>query len=259
MHHKARKRFGQHFLTDPMIIDRIVSAMHLAASDTVIEIGPGLGALTLPLLQQLNQLTVIEIDRDLIARLRSFAPTDRLTLVQADVLKVDVANLITQYPCKIVGNLPYNISTPLLFHLLQTASHIDGMWFMLQHEVAQRLAASPNQAAYGRLSIMAQYHCQIHYLFHVPPQAFHPPPKVDSAVVWLQPHTKLPHIANDYAHLNQLVTAAFSQRRKTIRNALKNYVPEHTFSQLAIDPTVRPAELSLAQYVKLSNHLGCPL
>jgi 16S rRNA (adenine1518-N6/adenine1519-N6)-dimethyltransferase len=254
MHHKVRKRFGQHFLQDDTIVQRMINSMALTPPDAVIEIGPGLGAMTVPLLQRLERLTVVEIDRDLIAHLRQLAPPDRLTIIQADVLRVDIQSLTMAQSTKVVGNLPYNISTPLLFHLLQASANIEGMWFMLQHEVAQRLAAQPGESAYGRLSVMAQYHCRVEYLFSVPPQAFAPPPKVDSAVVYLQPYRQLPYQAKDYTQFSQLVTAAFNQRRKTIKNALKNRIDNTTFASLNIDPGARAEELSLAQYVMLSNH-----
>jgi 16S rRNA (adenine1518-N6/adenine1519-N6)-dimethyltransferase len=253
MHHKVRKRFGQHFLQDDTVVQRMLNSMALTAQDTVIEIGPGLGVMTVPLLQRLERLTVVEIDRDLIAHLRQLASPDRLTIIQADVLRVDIRSLTADQSTKVVGNLPYNISTPLLFHLLHASANIEGMWFMLQHEVAQRLAAQPGESAYGRLSVMAQYHCRVEYLFSVPPHAFEPPPKVDSAVVYLQPHRQLPYQAKDYTRFGQLVTTAFNQRRKTIKNALKHVIDTATFTELNIDPGARPEELSLAQYIMLSN------
>ena len=252
--HRTRKRFGQHFLHDRNLVDRMVRTLDLKQDDTVVEIGPGRGALTYPLLEDLPHLHVVELDRDLITLLRQENTPDRLSIHESDALKFDFRTLKpADKPLRVVGNLPYNISTPLIFHLLSQADAISDMTFMLQKEVVDRLTASPGTRDWGRLSIMVQYYCQADYLFFVPPGAFSPPPKVDSAVVRLLPYPTLPHPADDEDHLRRLVAQAFTQRRKAIRNSLKSLVSLEQFEAVGIDAGLRPDQLSVADYVALAN------
>lgn len=222
---------------------------------TLVEIGPGQGAITAPLLDAGASLTAIEIDRDLAAMLKQrFADNKDFNLVEMDVLKFDFSTLGSQEkPLRILGNLPYNISTPLLFHLLQYRHLIHDMVFMLQLEVVERLAAGPGDDAFGRLSVMMQYHCKVELLFKVPPGAFVPQPKVDSAIVRLTPHRPLPFIANDLTRFATVVKSAFGQRRKTIRNTLKDIVTTEQLQSLQLDPTLRAENLSLRDYVSIAN------
>lgn len=255
--HRARKRFGQNFLHDPNVIARIVRAVTPKPEQTLIEIGPGQGAITAPLLEAAGQLTAIEIDRDLAAALRTrFATNPGFRLVEQDVLKVNFAELAGGKPpgsLRILGNLPYNISTPLLFHLLDYRELISDMVFMLQLEVVDRLAAMPGHPDYGRLSVMMQYHCKVEKLFTVPPGAFSPQPKVDSAIVKLTPWRPLPHPARNPATLGHVVRVAFSQRRKTLRNTLKTLLPPDKLELLGIDLNLRPENVGLRDYVRLSD------
>ena len=252
--HRTRKRFGQHFLHDRNLVDRMVRTLDLKQDDTVVEIGPGRGALTYPLLEDLPHLHVVELDRDLITLLRQENTPDRLSIHESDALKFDFRPLKpADKPLRVVGNLPYNISTPLIFHLLSQSDAISDMTFMLQKEVVDRLTASPGTRDWGRLSIMVQYYCQADYLFFVPPGAFSPPPKVDSAVVRLLPYPTLPHPADDEDHLRRLVAQAFTQRRKAIRNSLKSLVSLEQFEAAGIDAGLRPDQLSVADYVALAN------
>ncbi|WP_101674848.1 16S rRNA (adenine(1518)-N(6)/adenine(1519)-N(6))-dimethyltransferase RsmA [Alloalcanivorax mobilis] len=252
--HRARKRFGQHFLTDTGVIDQLVRSVAPRDQDTLVEIGPGQGALTFPLLDEISHLHVVELDRDLIALLKRRVAPERLTLHQSDALRFDFRALaVAGQPIRVVGNLPYNISTPLIFHLLSQADVISDMTFMLQKEVVERLTAAPGGKDYGRLSVMVQYHCQADYLFFVPPGAFSPPPRVDSAVVRLVPHATPPWPADDPAWLARLVAQAFSQRRKAIRNSLKTLVEIADFATVGVDPGLRPDHLHVADYVALAN------
>ncbi len=255
--HRARKRFGQNFLHDAQVIDRIVRAIRPAPGQTVIEIGPGQGALTTPLLTACGALTVIEIDRDLAGQLRQrHAGEPAFTLVEGDVLDQDFAAMAAGLGnLRIVGNLPYNISTPLLFHLLKQRAFIHDMVFMLQREVVERLAAAPDSEAYGRLSVMMQYHCAVEPLFNVPPGAFTPAPKVDSAVVRLTPHRPSPFPPVDEGLFGKLVKAAFSQRRKTLRNTLKPLFPAPRLEQLPVDLQQRAETLGVSDYVRLAGIL----
>lgn len=255
--HTMKKRFGQNFLHDPHVIDAIVHAIGPAADDNVIEIGPGQGALTGPLIHQLNALQVIELDRDLIPfLLASFSVTGKLTIHQGDALRFDYGKLAKPgHKMRLIGNLPYNISTPLLFHLLDYAPQIQDMHFMLQKEVVERLAAGVGDDAYGRLGIMIQYHCEVEHLFDVPPGAFNPPPKVTSAIVRLTPRAQPVLPADDLKLLGKVVTEAFNQRRKTLRNALKNLADDADLAACEIDPQQRPENIDLKAYVRLSNHL----
>lgn len=259
--HRARKRFGQNFLVDGNIIGKIVQAIAPRADDCLIEIGPGLGALTAPLLTRCPGLTVIELDRDLSSLLQErFRQRPGFSLIQQDALKFDFATLHRNKPLRIVGNLPYNISTPLIFHLLAYANLIQDMHFMLQSEVVYRLAAQPGSKAYGRLSVMVQYYCQVERLFPAPPTAFQPAPRVDSAIVRLTPHRALPQVATDVELLGRIVKTAFQQRRKTLRNTLKSICPapltEQAMATLKLPPGSRPEQLSIEDFVSLSNHLA---
>jgi 16S rRNA (adenine1518-N6/adenine1519-N6)-dimethyltransferase len=254
LQHRARKRFGQNFLNDTGIINRIVRSISPKADDNLVEIGPGQGAITAPLLEHCQQLQVIEIDHDLIPiLLAQFAKYKHFKIHQQDALKFDFSTLVQEKPLRIVGNLPYNISTPLIFHLLSFQNKIKDMHFMLQKEVVERLAASAGDKHYGRLSVMTQYYCQVDHLFGVPPECFSPRPKVDSAIVRLAPYESLPFIADDIEHFSQLVNLAFQQRRKTLRNTLKQMINKEQIDSLSIDVSLRPEKLSVRDYVNLSN------
>lgn len=252
--HQARKRFGQNFLHDQRIIEKIVRSVNPRQDDNLVEIGPGLAALTSPLIAEVTRLNVVELDRDLAAGLPNRVPfPERLNIIEADALKFDFASLAQEKPLRVVGNLPYNISTPLLFHLVQQGGFIQDMHFMLQKEVVERITAQPNTKQYGRLSVMLQYYCQATYLFEVPAGAFNPPPKVTSAVFRLQPYAIKPIIAQNEKNLAALVAHVFTQRRKTLRNSLKGKLDDAAFAQVNIDPMARPENLSLAQFVALSD------
>lgn len=254
----ARKRFGQHFLHESFVIDKIVQAISPKKTDHMLEIGPGLGALTERLLPYLKSLTVIELDKDLIPLLQEkCAALGKLIVYQGDVLKVDFHSLgKTKQLWRCVGNLPYNISTPLLFHCLEQANIIQDMHFMLQKEVVDRINAHPGQASYGRLSVMIQYFCQVEKLFNVKAGAFQPPPKVDSAVIRLIPYRLLPYKAHDHLLFAEIVKNAFNHRRKMLRNNLANWLQEEEFAQLKINPTLRPEQLDVSDYVKLANFVA---
>jgi 16S rRNA (adenine1518-N6/adenine1519-N6)-dimethyltransferase len=255
MIHRARKRFGQNFLQNHQIIDNIMRSLRLKSTDNVLEIGPGLGALTEPLLQHLNHLTAIEIDRDLQAILsEKHGVTGKLALIDADALTIDYGQFGNHL--RIIGNLPYNISTPLLIHLLHHVKHIEDMHFMLQKEVVNRMAASPGSKAYGRLSVMLQYYCDVEHLFDVPPEAFNPRPKVDSAIVRLTPHTPSPFPEIEFSRLEDLVACAFSMRRKTLANNLKPLMSATELTQLGIDPGIRPEQVSVGDYVMIARAIG---
>ncbi len=255
--HVARKRFGQHFLHDKQIIQRIVDAINPAPDQHLVEIGPGQGALTLPVLKRAGKLDVIELDRDLIPPLKTrCAEKGDLTIHQGDALEFDFNQLVTNdQPLRLIGNLPYNISTPLIFHLITFASHIRDMHFMLQKEVVDRMTARAGTSAYGRLSIMVQYHCRVTSIFNVGPAAFDPPPQVDSSIVKLVPHREFPYHANDFDHFTHLVKTAFAHRRKTLRNCLRDLVSDEDWENAHLDSQLRPEQLSLGEYVKLSNLL----
>lgn len=254
--HFARKRFGQNFLHDDYIIESIVAAIQPNKDEALVEIGPGLAALTIPVSKLVDHLTVIEIDRDLAERLKQNPLlTDKLTVIEQDALNYDFNILATELgkPLRVFGNLPYNISTPLMFHLFEFANIITDMHFMLQKEVVTRLVAAPNSKDYGRLSVMAQYYCQIIPVLEVPPSAFKPAPKVDSAVVKLIPYKQKPYLVNDVKILSRLTTEAFNQRRKTIRNSLSNMFSVEQLIELDIDPTLRAENLTVQQYCQLAN------
>jgi 16S rRNA (adenine1518-N6/adenine1519-N6)-dimethyltransferase len=247
--HIARKRFGQHFLADAGVVDAIVDAIDPLPGQSIVEIGPGLGAMTMPLLERCRHLTVIELDRDLAARLRR---QTGLTVIEADVLDVDFAALAAQagQRLRVVGNLPYNISTPILFHLFDAAAQVADQHFMLQKEVVRRMAASPGGKDYGRLSVMLQWRYAIESLLDVPPDAFEPPPRVDSAVVRMTP--LLSPAAVDAKRLGELVTVAFSQRRKLLRHTLGRWLETRGFGG-GFDLQRRAEEVPVAEYVALAR------
>ena len=256
MNHRARKRFGQNFLHDPGVIQRIIQVIGPQPGEKLVEIGPGQGAITLPLLQACHQLHVVELDRDLIAPLaQQAAGVGELLIHQDDALRFDFSSLAEGHRLRIVGNLPYNISTPLLFHLLSQSGSIQDMHFMLQKEVVDRMAASPGGSDYGRLSVMIQYHCQVQPLFRIGPGAFNPAPKVDSAFVRLTPWSTLPVTVADYEQFKNLVRQAFSQRRKTLRNTLKTLLDENAIRAAGVDPGIRPENVTLEQYAVLAGKL----
>jgi len=249
--HVPRKRFGQNFLADAHYVDRIVAAIDPRPGDALVEIGPGLGAITGRLIQRAGHLTAIEIDRDLAARLREAFTPDRLTLVEGDALRFDFTTL--GHALRIVGNLPYNISSPLLFHLASQLASITDLHVMLQKEVVDRMTALPATPDYGRLSVMLQAQFAIERLFVVPPGAFRPAPKIDSAVARLVPlRARAPEIV-DRDRFARLVTAAFTQRRKTLRNALAAEVDVATLERAGIDPGARGETLAVADFVRLAN------
>jgi 16S rRNA (adenine1518-N6/adenine1519-N6)-dimethyltransferase len=250
---RPKKRFGQHFLRDMRVIERIAAAFVPHARDHVVEIGPGEGVLTRELIGNVAHLDVVELDRDLAAHLRESLP-ETVSVHSADALKFDFCALAPpDSKLRVIGNLPYNISTPLLFHLLDQAHCIGDMLFMLQKEVVDRMAAAPGGKDYGRLSVMVQYRCRVEKLFAVPPGAFQPPPKVDSAVVRLTPHVTPPVEVRDPAAFARVVQAAFSQRRKTLRNSLKGLVSAEAMVALGIDPIRRAETLSLAEFAALTG------
>lgn len=256
MTHIARKRFGQNFLHDYGVISHIISSAQAKADEHWIEIGPGQGALTEPLLKLGVRLEVVELDRDLVVLLQDkFKHYDNLCIHSADALRFDFSALSAGEKLRVIGNLPYNISTPLMFHLLEHAAQIDDMFFMLQKEVVNRICAQPSSKQYGRLTVMMQYFCAAECLFDVPPESFDPIPKVMSAIVRLVPHTTPPVQVDNLAQLNTVVTHAFSQRRKTLRNSLKKLIDEQTIIDLGIDPVARAETISLADFAKLSNAL----
>jgi len=257
MTHKARKRFGQNFLQDHNIIYNILSNIQARKEDHWVEIGPGLGAITEPLLQENIELDVVELDRDLVKFLDDkFKNKANFTIHSADALKFDFSTLAKEgEKLRIIGNLPYNISTPLLFHLLDNAFCIEDMHFMLQKEVVNRICAEPGSKRYGRLSVMIQYYCETELIFDVPPESFNPVPKVMSAIVKLIPHEKPPVKVDDILVLNKVVTTAFSQRRKTLRNSLKTLITEEQIIALGINPTLRAESITLSEFALISQTL----
>lgn len=255
--HVARKRFGQNFLVDRQVVADIVNAVAPRREACVVEIGPGLGALTEPLLQRVDRLHVVEIDRDIVARLERQHPAERLIIHAGDALEFDFSSVCAD-PAErmhIVGNLPYNISTPLLFHLADYADRVADMHFMLQKEVVERIVAAPGTADYGRLSVMLQYRFVADWLLDVPPESFDPPPKVDSAVVRLIPRPAEQLTARSPERFASLVAAAFAQRRKMLRNNLKGVCDEAFLVAQGIAPTARAEELAVADYIRLANGL----
>ena len=257
--HDARRRFGQNFLVSDGVIRKIVDAIAARPTDTVVEIGPGLGALTAPLLERVAHLHVVEIDRDLIARLRQRFPPERLSIHEGDALEFDFTTLKGPGRLKIVGNLPYNISSPLLFHLVPYAPEVCDMHFMLQKEVVDRMVAEPGSKDFGRLSVMLQYRFHMERLFIVPPGSFNPPPKVDSAIVRMIPidfaKVGAEDTAKDYELFATLVANAFSQRRKMLRNTLREFFREDEIAAQGVAPTARAEDIAVSDYVRLANSL----
>jgi 16S rRNA (adenine1518-N6/adenine1519-N6)-dimethyltransferase len=253
MKHIAKKRFGQNFLTDQTIITSLIEAINPKHDDIIVEIGPGLGALTKPLLAQINHLNVVEIDRDIVLWMQNEYAKNQLTIHNIDALKFEFKILGNQI--RVVGNLPYNISTPILFHLLENLPCIIDMHFMLQKEVVERMVAEPSTPAYGRLSVMLQYYLDMEYLITVPAESFDPAPKVESAFVRCVPHATKPYVAQDITLFSKIVLSAFGQRRKTIRNTLKDFLNDHDFVELNLDSQLRAENLSTQQFVTISNYV----
>lgn len=254
--HKPRKRFGQNFLIDQQVIGQIVSAINPSAEDNLIEIGPGMAAITEHLVKRCPTMSLVELDRDLIEFLhQKLADYPDVTIINSDALKTDYSQFFKGDKIRLVGNLPYNISTPLLFHLLEARTIIKDMHFMLQREVVDRLCAAPGDKCYGRLSVMIQYHCRVNPLIPVPPSSFNPAPKVQSAVVRLTPYTEVPHKAENPKLLRQLVSLCFQQRRKTLKNCLSSLIEYIDQSSQPVELTKRPEQLSVKEFVALSNHI----
>ena len=255
--HKPRKRFGQNFLIDQQVIGQIVSAINPAIEDNLIEIGPGMAAITEHLVKRCPSMTLIELDRDLIEFLKQkLSDFPNVTIINSDALKTDYSQFFTGEKLRLVGNLPYNISTPLLFHLLEARTIIKDMHFMLQREVVDRLCAAPGDKSYGRLSVMIQYHCRVNPLIPVPPSSFNPAPKVQSAVVRLTPYRETPHKAENPKLLRQLVSLCFQQRRKTLKNCLNSFAEYIDQLAVPVELTKRPEQLSVKDFVALSNHIN---
>lgn len=259
LNHRPRKRFGQNFLVDANIIDKIITSIDPAPNDHVIEVGPGLGALTQPLLGQVNRLDVIELDRDVIPKLHKLADQGALRIHNIDVLAFDFTTFgqsnFDGQKLRIIGNLPYNISTAILFHLIQHRDVVQDMYFMLQKEVVERIAAAVGSHDYGRLSVMMQLHFRISPLFTVAADCFRPAPKVESALVQLIPHPSLPIVPEQYDAFSALIRQAFSHRRKTLKNTLKGLCDSSQINAAGIDPGKRPQELDIHDYVKLLSQL----
>jgi len=255
MKHVARKRFGQNFLTDKLVLDNIIDAIAPQRGEAMVEIGPGLAAMTALLLKSLDHMHVVELDRDLVARLEKAYPREKLTVHSGDALKFDFGSIPVPEGRKlrIVGNLPYNISSPLLFHLAEFAPLVEDQHFMLQKEVVERMVAEPGTKAYSRLSVMLQWRYDMDLMFIVPPTAFDPPPQVDSAIVRMIPKRQMLEV--DGATLEKVVAKAFSQRRKVIRNCVAGMFTEAQLVEAGIDPGVRPEAVGLEQYVALANLL----
>jgi 16S rRNA (adenine1518-N6/adenine1519-N6)-dimethyltransferase len=251
--HQARKRFGQHFLVDAGVVDAIVRAIAPVPGDTIVEIGPGLSAMTGPLLQRAGRMAAVEIDRDLAARLRDTWPAEQLEIIEADVLTVDFARFGSGV--RIVGNLPYNISSPILFHLMAAADHVRDQHFMLQREVIDRMVAQPGSSSYGRLSVMLQTRYRMDKLFDVAPEAFDPPPRVVSSVVRMVPLGANRIRPHSEAALEQVVARAFAQRRKMLRRALGDWAPLVPWDALGVAPTARAEEVSMEQFVGMADAL----
>ena len=259
--HRARKRFGQNFLSDPGVIHRIVQSINPKKGERLIEIGPGLGAITCPVLHLTGEMDVIELDRDIVPKLQlncglDYSQQGKLRIHNVDVLNFDFNSLDYKEPLRIIGNLPYNISTPIIFHLVEYSSQIQDMYFMLQKEVVQRLGAKPDTSNYSRLSVMAQYYFSVTPLFVVPPEAFEPRPKVDSAIVRLVPHENKPVQVNNEKEFAKFITLSFSQRRKTLRNVLKDVCSPSQIEACGIDPAARAQTLSLTQFASLFNSIS---
>lgn len=256
MKHIPRKRFGQNFLTDQAVLFDIIRAIDPQPDDTMVEIGPGLAAMTRLLLDSLKQLHVVELDRDLVARLKKNFDAESLIVHEGDALQFDFISIPVApgQKLRVVGNLPYNISSPLLFHLAQIAPQVQDQHFMLQKEVVERMVAEPGSKAYGRLSVMLQWRYHMELLFVVPPAAFDPPPQVDSAIVRMIPVAQ--PLQCDAAKLEQVVTKAFSQRRKVIRNCVAGMFTENDLVDAGIDPQARPEAVPMERFVALANRLN---
>ncbi|QRN41085.1 MAG: 16S rRNA (adenine(1518)-N(6)/adenine(1519)-N(6))-dimethyltransferase RsmA [Neisseriaceae bacterium] len=257
MKYKAKKRFGQNFLQDTFLIQHILQSISPTSFETLVEIGPGLGALTAPLSQTVKTIHVIEIDNDIVNFLSKQTYSNQLVIHHQDVLNYNFNELPS--PQKIIGNLPYNISTPLLFKLTNYINLIESMFFMLQKEVAERLIAQPGSSQFGRLSVLLQYYFNIEIILEIPPTAFKPVPKVDSAFIRMLPNQGAHGKVNNWEHFSKLVKQSFSMKRKTIFNNLKSILEQNTLLKLNINPTLRPEELSIEQYVLLSNYLESKL
>ncbi|WP_287830866.1 16S rRNA (adenine(1518)-N(6)/adenine(1519)-N(6))-dimethyltransferase RsmA [Idiomarina sp.] len=255
--HRARKRFGQNFLNDEHIIESIVDAIHPQSGENLVEIGPGLAALTEPVAERCQQLRVVELDRDLADRLETHPfLSQHLEVIRGDAMKIDFKAFASpEQKLRVFGNLPYNISTPLIFHLLKFSDHVEDMHFMLQKEVVDRLTAEPGSKTYGRISVSVQQRCEVQKVLDVPPEAFTPPPKVESAVVRLRPYVKSPTPVKDVQQLQSLCLTAFNQRRKTIRNNLKKLIDDTQLEALGINPSARPETLTVADYCRISDWL----
>ncbi len=259
--HKPLKKFGQNFLIDPWVIQQIINEINPINNQMILEIGPGFGAITVGLLNSSVKLIAIEIDNNLFNSLTSkFAQqisTNQLILINQDILNIDLLALPINVTSelRIVGNLPYNISTPLLFKMFTYSKQIRDMHFLLQKELAERLVAKPNNKKYGRLSVMAQYHANINIAFNVQAESFKPSPKVESSMVKINPFIDLPYVAKDYVTFSQVVNAAFSKRRKILSNCLKEYCSDSHLRSLGVDPMLRPEQLEVADFVRISNSL----
>ena len=253
MKHIAKKKFGQNFLKDASIIHSIIQSINPLLDDALIEIGPGLGALTKPLLEKSNHLLAIELDRDIVSWMEKEYPKKKITIFNEDVLNFNFHQF--DQKVRIVGNLPYNISTPVLFKCIENIVIIKDLHFMLQKEVVDRMIATPSSSDYGRLSVMLQYYFSMEHLVHVPKEAFDPEPKVESSFVRLIPYEHYPFIANNINQFGKIVKEAFSQRRKTIRNTLKSLINENDFEKIGINPQLRAENLSVSDFVKISNYL----
>ncbi len=256
MNHKARKRFGQNFLHDQQVISRIIACISPQPTDLMIEIGPGQAALTRPLLESGAELHLIEIDRDLVTKLQQqFSAVPNITIHANDALKVNLPEITANRAFRLIGNLPYNISTPLIFHVLKWHEKVIDMHFMLQKEVVDRMAAKPGNRTYGRLSVMTQFRCCVTPLFDVLPESFSPKPRVCSSIVRLQPWSSPPADPGCYENLERVVAAAFSQRRKTLRNSLKHYFTPEQILNIGVDPGQRAEQLDLSQFAQLARSL----
>lgn len=254
MKHQPRKRFGQNFLKDDHVIHAILRSVCPKPSDNMLEIGPGLGALTKPLLQSLKHLTAIEIDRDLQRQLQALSQApEQFNLIAADALTMDYSQFGSNL--RIIGNLPYNISTPLMIHLLHFCQWIEDMHFMLQKEVANRLTALPGNKNYGRLSVIVQYYCEVEQLFDVPPDAFYPKPQVDSSIVRIVPYKTSPYPGIEFKALEALLAQAFAMRRKTLANNLKKTISADDLRIIGINPTARPEQISVLDYVQIAKFI----
>lgn len=257
--HRARKRFGQHFLHDQNVIESILRSINPRPGENLIEIGPGQGALTYPLLKTCHELIAIELDRDLVPVLkRESSAYGKLEVINADILEFDMASLGADKKFRLVGNLPYNISTPLMFHMLESMAQIEDMHFMVQKEVALRIVAGPGNGNYGRLSVMLQCRCECQYLFDVAPGSFTPSPRVDSAVVRMIPLAEPEHDLGDEANFAAIVQTAFGQRRKTISNSLKTLVSRELIEACDIDPGLRAENLTIGDFARLSRASALP-